>query len=120
MLGALVERWIGVPINPADYMPNTAYTRALKSNLEWDLSSERGLIQQHDYFLQGTRAALLEQPNLFDKRPEQFNQAYEKALQYGQKLEKALSAKRQATIKLYKEDIANLEKEIAVLEATKK
>ena len=68
-------------------MPNTAYTRALKSNLEWDLSSERGLIQQHDYFLQGTRAALLEQPNLFDKRPEQFNQAYEKALQYGQKLE---------------------------------
>ena len=84
------------------------------------MSSEHGLIQQNDYFLQGTRAALLEQEGLFEKKPEQFSQAYEKALHYEQELEKALSAKRQATIKLYKEDITNLEKEITVLENTKK
>lgn len=120
LLGALVERWIGIPINPADYVPNTAYTRELKKNLEWDLSSERGLIQQHGYFLQATRTALLEQPDLFDKRPEQFNQAYERALRYEQELAKALSAKKQATIQLYRADIANLEKEITVLEQTKK
>ena len=78
------------------------------------------MIQQHDYLLQGTRAALLEQEGFFDKGPAQFNQEYEKAQHYEQALEKALSAKRKATIKLYKEDIANLEKEIKVLEGTKK
>ena len=118
-LGSLVENWIGIPINPAEYMPTTAYTRDLKKNLELDLSSERGLVQEHEYFLRGTRAALLAQ-DLHDKNPKQFNQAYEKALRYERELEKALSAKKQATIKLYKEDIANLEKEISVLEETKK
>ena len=66
LLGALVEIWIGIPINPADYVPNTSYTRTLKKNLEWDLSADRGLIQQHDYLLQGTRAALLEQEGFFE------------------------------------------------------
>ncbi|MHA7878115.1 MAG: hypothetical protein ACX93T_04340 [Bacteroidota bacterium] len=120
LLGALVECWINIPINPADYIPETPYTRALKSNLEWDLSSERGLVQQYGYFLQGTRAALSEQPNALDQQPEQFNKAYEGALQYEQTLKKALAAKKQAAIKLYKEDITNLEKEITVLEDTKK
>ena len=82
--------------------------------MEWDLSSEHGLIQQQGYFLRGTRAALLEQQVFFDKRPELFRQEYEKALRYEQELEKALSAKKQTTVKLYKEDIANLEKEILV------
>ena len=30
LLGALEKRWIGIPVNPADYVPNTAYTRTLK------------------------------------------------------------------------------------------
>jgi hypothetical protein len=118
-LGALVESWIGVPINPAEYIPDTAYTRKLKNNLELDLSSERGLVQQYGYFLSDTRAALLEQ-GLRDQTPEQFNQSYEEALLYEQELEKALSAKRQATIRLYKEEISKLEHEISVLELTKK
>lgn len=118
-LGVLVESWIGVPINPAEYIPDTAYTRKLKNNLELDLSSERGLVQKYGYFLSDTRAALLEQ-DLSDQTSEQFNQSYEEALLYEQELEKALSAKKQATIRLYKEEISKLEHEISVLELTKK
>lgn len=42
LLGALVGQWIGIPINPAYYMPDTPLTRELRENLEWDLSKEHG------------------------------------------------------------------------------
>ena len=119
-LGALVERWIGISVNPADYIPETPLTKQLKENLAWDLSAESGLVRQHEYFLQGTRAALLAQPDFFDKGAEQFNQAYQEAVRYEQELEKALSAKKQATIKSYTANIVELEEEISVLEKTKK
>ena len=120
LLGALVERWIGISVNPADYIPETPYSKQLKENLAWDLSAESGLVRQHEYFLQGTRAALLAQPDFFDKGAEQFNQAYQEAVRYEQELEKALSAKKQATIKSYTANIVELEEEISVLEKTKK
>ena len=120
LLGALVGKWIGIPINPAYYIPDTPLTRELRDNLEWDLSKEQGLVQQYAYFLQGTRAALLAQPDVVEKDPAQFNQAYEKAVRYEKEIEKALAAKKKATIRLYKEDIALLEKDISMLEATKK
>ena len=120
LLGALVERWIGISVNPADYIPETPLTKQLKENIAWDLSAESGLVRQHEYFLQGTRAALLAQPDFFDKGAEQFNQAYQEAVRYEQELEKALSAKKQATIKSYTANIVELEEEISVLEKTKK
>ena len=118
-LGAMIENWVGVPINPAAYLPDTAHTRNLRKNLDLDLSLERGLIQQGDYFLDNTRAALVEN-GLYEKDPKQFNKEYEKALSYEQELGKALAAKEQATVKLYKEDIDNLEKELSLLEEAKK
>ena len=36
--GALVGKWIDIPINPAYYIPDTPLTRELRENLEWDLS----------------------------------------------------------------------------------
>ena len=119
LLGALVERWIGISVNPADYIPETPYSKQLKENLSWDLSAESGLVRQHEYFLQGTRAALLAQPDFFDKGPEQFNRAYQKAVRYEKELTKALSAKEQATIILYTAEIKKLQEEISVLEQTK-
>jgi len=118
LLGAMVENWVGVPINPAAYIPDTAHTRKLRKNLDLDLSLERGLMQRGDCFLRDTRAALVEN-GLYERNPKQFNKEYEKALSYEQGLEKALAAKEQATIKLYKEDIENLEKEISILEKAK-
>ena len=100
LIGSLVEKWIGISVNPADYIPETPYTREMKENLEWDLASGHGLIQQHEYLLQGTLAALLAQDDLAEKEPEQFNKAYEQAVRYEQELEKALSAKKKATIRL--------------------
>jgi hypothetical protein len=107
-----------VPINPAAYIPDTAQTKKLRTNLDLDLSLERGLIQQGDYFLRNTRAALVES-ELYDRNPRDFSKEYAKALSYEQELEKALSAKEQATMKLYKEDIENLGKEISILEKSK-
>lgn len=118
-LGAMIENWIGIPVNPAAYIPDTAHTRELKKNLDLDLSLERGLIQQSGYFLGHTRAAFAEN-GAYNKNPTQFNEEYEKALSYEQELEKALAAKERTTLKLYKEDINNLEKEISVLEEAKK
>ena len=115
-LGALVEIWTGISVNPADYIPETPSTKKLKENLAWDLSAESGLVRQYEYFLQGTRAALLAQPGLFDKGPEQFNRAYQEAVRYEQELIKALSAKEQATIILYTAEIEKLQAQIKVLE----
>ena len=115
-LGALVEIWTGISVNPADYIPETPSTKKLKENIAWDLSAESGLVRQYEYFLQGTRAALLAQPGLFDKGPEQFNQAYQEAVRYEQELIKALAAKEQATIILYTAEIEKLQAQIKVLE----
>ena len=117
-LGALVEIWTGISVNPADYIPETPSTKKLKENLAWDLSAESGLVRQYEYFLQGTRAALLAQPGLFDKGPEQFNRAYQEAVRYEQELIKALAAKEQATIILYTAEIEKLQAQIKVLEET--
>ena len=117
-LGALVEIWTGISVNPADYIPETPSTKQLKENLAWDLSAESGLVRQYEYFLQGTRAALLAQPGLFDKGPEQFNRAYQEAVRYEQELIKALAAKEQATIILYTAEIEKLQAQIKVLEET--
>ena len=117
-LGALVEIWTGISVNPADYIPETPSTKKLKENIAWDLSAESGLVRQYEYFLQGTRAALLAQPGLFDKGPEQFNRAYQEAVRYEQELIKALSAKEQATIILYTAEIEKLQAQIKVLEET--
>ena len=119
LLGALVERWTSISVNPADYIPETPLTKQLKENLAWDLSAESGLVRQHEYFLQGTRAALLAESDFFDKGPEQFNRAYQKTVRYEQELTKALSAKEQATIILYTAEIKKLQEELSVLEQTK-
>ena len=41
LLGALVEKWIGIPINPADYIPDTPHSRELKENLAWYILVKR-------------------------------------------------------------------------------
>lgn len=76
-----------------------------------DLSLEGVLIQQGAYFLSDTRAALVAH-GLNEPSAQQFNKAYEHALSYEQELGKALAAKEQATIKLYKADIETLEKSL--------
>ncbi len=34
LIGALVKKWIEISVNPADYIPETPYTREMKENLE--------------------------------------------------------------------------------------
>ena len=46
LLGVLLADTLGFPTNPAEYIPDTAPTRALKKNLEQDMSLERDLIQR--------------------------------------------------------------------------
>lgn len=50
LLGVLLEDILGFPINPAEYVPDTEYTRALKKNLEQDMSLERDFIQRGSSF----------------------------------------------------------------------
>ena len=118
LLGVLLEDTLGFPLNPADYLPDTAPTRALKKNLENDMSLERDFIQRGSYLLRDTRAALAEQ-RLDRQTPGQFTKAYQQAEAYEAQVLQALQAKRQATLKLYQEDIKRLEKEVALLEKAK-
>ena len=118
LLGVLLEDTWGFPINPADYVPDTAPTRALKKNLEQDMSLERDLIQRGSYLLSDTRAALAEQ-GLDRQAPGQFTKAYQRAEAYEAQVLQALQAKRQATLKGYQEEIKRLDKEIALLEKAK-
>ena len=118
LLGVLLEDTLGFPINPAEYLPDTAPTRALQKNLENDMSLERDFIQQGRYLLHDTRAALAEQ-ELDHQTPGQFTKAYQQAEDYEAQVLQALHAKRQATLKLYQEEIKRLEKEVALLEKAK-
>lgn len=118
LLGVLVEDTLGFPINPAEYLPDIPTTRALKKNLENDMSLERDFIQRGRYLLQDTRAALAEQ-ELDHQTPGQFTKAYQQAEDYEAQVLQALHAKRQATLKLYQEEIKRLEKEVALLEKAK-
>ena len=118
LLGVLLADILGFPINPADYIPDTAPTRDLKKNLENDMSLERDFIQRGSYLLSDTRAALAEQ-RLDRQAPGQFTKAYQRAEAYEAQVLQALQAKRQATLKLYQEEIKRLDKEIALLEKAK-
>ena len=118
LLGVLLEDILGFPINPADYIPDTAPTRALKKNLDQDMTLERDLIQRGSYLLSDTRAALAEQ-RLDRQSPGQFSKAYQRAEAYEAQVLQALQAKRQATLKGYQEEIKRLDKEIALLERAK-
>jgi len=57
-LGGFGEDMLGIPLNPAEYVPDTEYTKDLKANLAMDFSLERGLVQQGSFLLSETRAAL--------------------------------------------------------------
>lgn len=118
-LGVLIADRIGVPINPADYIPDTVFTKNLKKNLDLDLTLPPNFIQAYRHFFRDTRASLLDD-QLDQQHPRQFNQAYEKALHYEEELSRALSAKEHATLQVYKEDIAHLQEEIVALEAIMK
>ena len=117
-LGALLEEDLGYPVNPAEYVPDTEYTATLKKNLEWDISLERGMLWDGSYMLQNTRAALIEL-GLVDKPRSKFEQEYQKAVCYEQKVNEALSAKRRAAIRLYKYEIDRLKKDVKSLEKLK-
>ncbi len=111
----LVSEWTGFPVNPAEYIPNTEDTKELKNNLDIDLALRQDTFQQDTYFLHGTRAEIIEN-NLDSQPPTQFENNYEKAKKYEDKLEEAIQAKKQATLKVYKKDIERLQKEITHLE----
>ena len=117
-LGALLEGYLGFPINPAAYLPDTEYTQRLKKNLELDLSLEQGLLQEGNYLLSDTRAALIES-GLVGKPAVKFEQEYQQAVAYEQKMYEALLAKKNGTLKLYKEEIGRLEQELKFLEKAK-
>lgn len=119
-IGGLGEDMLGIPLNPAAYIPETEYTKDLKANLTRDFSLERGLIQQGSFLLSETRAALASDEALEGQRPEEFDKAYNKAVTYEENLERALQAKAQASLKWYKQEIERLEREMKVLEASKK
>lgn len=117
-LGALLEEGLQIPINPGRYIPDTPYTRKLIENLELDLSLEKDVLGQGDYFLRDTRAALLSS-GLHQKNPDQFAREYQKAAAYERELQKALKAKEQVKIKIYKEEIARLAQALVLLEQAK-
>lgn len=118
-LGGLGEELLGIPLNPAEYLPETEYTKALKSNLAMDFSLEGGLVQQGSFLLQETRAALAGSEGLETQNPEEFHKAYSKAIAYEEQLEQALHAKEQVSLKYYQQEIKRLEKEMKVLEESK-
>ena len=117
-LGAMLEEYLGFPINPAAYVPDMASTRKLKDNLEVDLSLERGILWDGNYMLQDTRAALVEL-GLEGKPRDKFEKEYQQAAAYEQQVAKALRAKKRSTIRLYKAEVDRLEKEVQVLEKSK-
>ncbi|MEM9417175.1 MAG: hypothetical protein AAF963_02370 [Bacteroidota bacterium] len=118
-IGGFGEDMLGIPLNPAEYIPDTEYTRDLKANLAMDFSLERGLVQQGGFLLSETRAALASDEGLERQRPEEFNKAYQQAVTYEENLERALHAKEQATLKWHQQEIRRLESELKVLEASK-
>lgn len=118
-LGGFGEDMLGIPLNPAEYLPETEYTKDLKANLAMDFSLERGLVQQGSFLLSETRAALASDEGLERQRPEEFYKAYNKAVTYEENLERALHAKEQASLKWYKHEIDRLESEMKVLESSK-
>ena len=118
-LGGFGEDMLGIPLNPAEYIPETEYTKDLKANLAMDFSLERGLVQQGSFLLSETRAALAGDEGLEGQSPEEFYKAYGKAVTYEENLEQALHAKEQFTLKWYKHEIDRLESEMKVLESSK-
>lgn len=118
-LGGFGEDMLGIPLNPAEYIPDTEYTKDLKANLARDFSLERGLVQQGSFLLSETRAALAGDEGLEGQSPEEFYKAYGRAVTYEENLEHALHAKEQATLKWYKHEIDRLESEMKVLESSK-
>ena len=118
-LGGLGENMLGIPLNPAEYLPETAYTKALKAKLAMDFSLERGLVQQGSFLLSETRAALASDAGLEGQGPEEFYKAYGKAVTYEENLDRALHAKSQASLKWYKQEIDRLAREMKVLESSK-
>ena len=118
-LGGFGEDMLGIPLNPAEYIPDTEYTKDLKANLAMDFSLERGLVQQGSFLLSETRAALAGDEGLEGQSPEEFYKAYNKAVTYEENLERGLHAKEQFTLKWYKHEIDRLESEMKVLENSK-
>jgi len=118
-LGALIEEGLKIPINPAEYIPQTDQTSKLKEQLELDLSFEQGIVRQGQYLVSDTRAALMA-TNLLHTHPKQFEQAYKQAEAYESTLSDALQAKEVATVKIYKAEIERLEKELQLLEQVKR
>ena len=60
-LGVILEEYLGIPVNPADYIPNIPQTAKLRKNLNTDLSLERDILRQSNFLLSDSRAALSEQ-----------------------------------------------------------
>ena len=118
-LGALIEEGLKIPINPAEYMPQTDQTSKLKQNLALDLSFEQGVISQGKYLLSDTRTALMA-TNLLHSNPKQFEKAYQQAEAYESTLSDALKAKEVATVKIYRAEVERLEKELQLLEQAKR
>jgi hypothetical protein len=119
LLGAFLQKELRIPLNPAEYIPSTPATQKLKEQLDFDLSFEKGLIKQGKSFLSKTRSDLLAS-DLIETNPQKFKQEYAQAEAYEATLTEALEAKDQAMIKIYKEELEQLEKEIKLLEEAKK
>ncbi|MHB9148000.1 MAG: hypothetical protein ACYC2U_06370 [Candidatus Amoebophilus sp.] len=118
LLGALVQKQLQIPLNPAEYIPSTPATMKLKEQLDFDLSLENSLVRQGRSFLSNTRSDLLAS-NLLETNPQQFKKEYAKAEAYEAILQESLTARDQTMIKIYKEELEQLEKEIKLLEEAK-
>lgn len=117
-LGIVLEEYLGIPVNPADYIPDIPQTAELRKNLGVDLYLERNVLRHSNFLLHNSRAALSEE-NLASKSLEQFDKEYAQAVKYEDQVLKGIAAKERVTLKFYKEEIARLEKEIRHLEKTK-
>ncbi len=118
-LGAIIEDGLKIPINPAEYVPSIPRTKKLKENLDLDLSLEKSVISQGKYLVSYTRSFLLSS-NLIRTNPKQFDKEYKEAEEYEEDVQQALKAKQVASAKIYKAEIERLEKELKLLEETKR
>lgn len=123
LFASLSEKALGIPINPADYIPETNSTsRRIKENLNIDLSLEKGIVNDtHFLFRDSTRDLIyqLDKQKKYLSKNNRIQQEVTKAERYDNELLKAMHTKKLARAKLYNAEIAQLKEEIKNLKQLK-
>jgi hypothetical protein len=113
IFGAAGEEILGIPINPADYVPNLGEsTSKLKQSLDLDMDHERKLVRENGFSLHGSRRALLRsKPDLWKTDPKRFKIELEEAEKFEDELGEALEAENMARLKILNGEITRLQAE---------